>query len=319
QLTTFAWGLVFIPLLAFGSLRSAVLLGLRKVVQGQLPETIIRPALLICFLIGFGFFAADQLSADQAMALHVLAATVAFGIAAWMVGRAQPDAIKQTATKSEYQTREWLAAVLPFAFIGGMQLINTKIDVIMLGALGATHDVGLYQVAARGSELVLLGLVAIRQIIQPYFARLYANGEMKKLQRLATAVARVTFALALPATIIFLAFGAQLIGLVFGDEFRGAYVALSILCLGKLIGSAFGPLGALLTMTGYERDIAKVATASAGCVLVLDFALIPLYGLTGAAIGTAATLVGRRVIVWALVRHRLGIDSAPFGIFGAIT
>lgn len=56
--------------------------------------------------------------------------------------------------------------------------------------------------AARGAELVAFSLVVVNMAIQPTISRLYAAGEMQRLQRVITTAARVTVALALPAALI---------------------------------------------------------------------------------------------------------------------
>lgn len=309
QLTTFGWGLLFVPLLTLGMLRGAALRGLRKVVRGQLPEQLIRPALLIVFVLLFGIFSQSEMDASQAMALNVLAMAIGFAVGVWLLHREKPAELSQKPIP-EYRTRQWAAGVLPFALIGGMQLINTQIDIIMLGIFGSAHDVGLYRIAVRGAALVLLALVAIRQVTAPYFARFHANQEMQKLQRLATTVSRIALLSALPATVVFIAFGADIIRIVFGAEYTAAYFALAILAFGRLLGAGFGPIGSLLNMSGNERDTMKVMAVSAVCNVVLNAVLIPLYGINGAAIATSSTFFARRLVMWWLVRLRLGVDGS---------
>src|SRR4030095_11252289 len=47
QVKTFLWGVMLIPLIVLGELRGAALRGLGHVIQGQLPERVLRPGLLI--------------------------------------------------------------------------------------------------------------------------------------------------------------------------------------------------------------------------------------------------------------------------------
>src|SRR5699024_9811274 len=85
QLTTFAWGLLFVPLLAFGALVGGGLRGLRRVVQGQLPQQLIRPALLIAFVLLLAAFSQGQVAADQAMAFNALGMAIGFAIGGWLL------------------------------------------------------------------------------------------------------------------------------------------------------------------------------------------------------------------------------------------
>lgn len=313
QLVTFAWGLAFVPLLALGSLCGAGLRGLRKVIQGQLHDQVVRPVLLIVFVLVAGTFASQGvLGAEQAMALNVLATAIAFAVGAVLLQRARPTQLAAQ-SQPQYQIRAWFSSVLPFALIGGMQIVNMQIDIIMLGLFGTAHEVGLYKVAVRGAALVLIGLVAIRQVTSPYFARFYANREMDKLQRTATIVSRAALVMAAPAAIVFIFFGSPIIRVVFGEDYVDAYSPLATLAVFRLVGMGVGPVGSLLNMSGHERDTLKVMSVSAGCNIVLNAVLIPIYGMNGAAIATGTTFIGYRLVMWWLVRIRVGVDVSVLG------
>jgi O-antigen/teichoic acid export membrane protein len=90
-LYTLIAGFALVPLIALGNLRGAALRGLRHVVAGLLPEQILRPGLLLLLL-----FAAVALLPSQpvtplvAMALHALAAALAFAIGAALLALLRP-------------------------------------------------------------------------------------------------------------------------------------------------------------------------------------------------------------------------------------
>lgn len=313
QLITFGWGLLFVPLLALGSLRGAALRGLRKVIQGQLPEQVIRPALLITFVLVATTFSQHRIDASQAMALHALAAAIAFAIGAWLLQREIPNSLL-VKPAPVYESRKWLKAVLPFALIAGMTTLNTQVDVVILGLFKTAQDVGVYRVAARGATLVALGVTAINAASGPYFARFYNTNDMSKLQRLATLSARTNFLLALLATMAFILFGVEIISIAFGQEYVSAYWPLTILAVAQLIRTASGALGHLLNMTGNEKINMKIALCSAICNVVLNLLFIPVWGINGAALATGISMILRRIFSWLVVRHRLGIDGSILGM-----
>jgi O-antigen/teichoic acid export membrane protein len=314
QLTTFAWGMALVPLIALGSLRGAALRGLRKVVQGQFPEQLIRPALLILFILGIGVFASGKINADQAMALHALSAAIAFAVGAWLLRREQPSSVATRPTPV-YESRRWLGSALPLALIAGMSLINTQTDVVMLGMLTTARDVGIYRIAAQGATLVSLGLTAIGMVTMPHFARFHTNGDMVRFQRLATAGARASLLLAIPVTLAFVFFGRIILRLVFGSSYEDGYLVLAILACAQLVHAGFGTVGPLLNMSGYERDTVKGVAVAAGCNITLNAIMIPLYGMTGAALATGITLLIWNIVLWRMVRCRLGVDSSALGAF----
>ena len=314
QLVTFAWGVLLVPLLALGNLRGAALRGLRHVVLGQFPEIVLRPALfLVLVACALVFWPAEDLTSAKAMALHVVAAAAAFGVGAWLLLRARPPGVRN-AHQVEYHSRQWLVSVMPLAFIAGMQLINQQIDILMLGIFASAEEVGVYRVAVQGAMLVSFGLTAIGMVTWPYYARLYEKRDMPSFQRVATLSARAMLALALPIAVVFILFGQWLLAFVFGGEYTSAYYPLVILACANVVHAAFGTVGPLLNMTGHERITARGIAIAAGCNVVLNAALIPPFGMLGAATATSLTLVIWNLVLWMSVRRVLRIDSSVFGL-----
>ncbi len=305
---TFAIGLLLMPLLALNHLRGAALRGLRRVVQGQLAPMVIMPAMLALFAAAFAL--AWPLSPSLAMLAHVAAALGALLVGSWLLARALPAPVR-TATPA-YRTREWLAGVLPFSLIAGIQIINNQTDLVMVGLLIDNTAVGLYRVAVQGSVLVGFGLMALNMVIGPHITRLYQQEDRQRLQRMAQASARVVLLIALPVAVVFALFGDTLLDLVFGSEYRGAHAALAILAVGQLCNAAAGSVGLLLNMSGYERLTAWGVGCAAIVNVILNLLLIPRFGINGAAIATAVTLACWNGLLVIAVRRKLQINSTAF-------
>lgn len=315
QLTTFAFGIVLIPLVALGNLRGAALRGLRRVVMGQLPEFVLRPGILIVLVLAAAiYFSPDSLSPAHAMGLHVMAAALSFIIGAIMLWRVRPRGLVAN-PQPEYAARGWLAAAFPLALASGMQLINQNADIIMLGLFRSAEEVGIYKVVVTGAALVAFGLQAITMAISPHFARLHAQGDMARLQRLVTLSARAILLFALPIMLILVFFGDVVLGYIFGRGYVSGQKPLAILAIGQLVNAAMGSVGMLLTMTGHERDTARSVAIAAIVNVVLNLVLIPIFGITGAALAGAITLTVWNMVMWRAVHRRLGIESMAFRIF----
>jgi len=310
QLTTFAWGLLLIPLMALGALRGASLRGLRRVVAGQLPEFVLRPALLVFALLAAAWiWGTETLTPSGAMLLHAGAAAIAFMIGAWMLARARPAALAVPPAPA-YESRVWTRAALPLALLAGTHMINQHTDILMLGLFRSAEDVGIYRVVVQGSVLVVFGLQAVNMVVAPQFARLHSLGDRASLQRLATLSSRASLAVALPVALAFIFFGDGILGWVFGPAFAAGHTALAILALGQLVNSSLGFAGILLTMSGHERDTARGIAIASGCNIVLNLILIPPFGINGAATATGSTVLIWNVLLWQYAWRRLRIDSS---------
>ncbi len=266
--STFVWALALVPLVSLGNLRGAALRGLHKVVAGQLPEFLIRPGLLVLFLIAAVLLGDASFSAPQAMALYVAAAGLAFLAGALLLWRAAPAEVRQAEPSSE--GRAWLLSALPLAFIGGMQLINQQASILIQGFFLPDAQIGVYRVAAQVSVLASFGLVAVNMVVAPRFVAFYAQGQVEKLQRLVTNSARVILAFNLFVTFGFVVLGQTFLRSVFGVSYIAAYFPLLIMLGGQVVNSAAGSVGSLLNMTGHENYTARGVAVAALINVVLN-------------------------------------------------
>ncbi|MEX0732970.1 MAG: flippase [Aquisalimonadaceae bacterium] len=309
QLLTFYWALALAPLIALGGLRGAALRGLRKVVQGQLPDMLLRPGLLLVLTLVVALSA--DLTPERTMALHALAAALAFAAGAHLLNRHLPSSVRQCSPS--YERLAWLRSVIPLSLLAGMQAINGQIDIVMLGIMTTTkEEVGVYRVVVQGATLVTFGLAAANMVVAPHFARLYRAGDRENLQALVTTSSRWILALALPVGLTLIFFGQFLLMILFGREYLSGYLALSILCTGQLANAACGSVGYLLAMTGYENDALMGRVIAISINVALNVALIPLFGIYGAATATAISLIILNVYMCFCVNSRMGIHCGAF-------
>jgi O-antigen/teichoic acid export membrane protein len=308
QLLTIGWALLLLPLLALNSIRGAALKGLRRVVLGQFPETLIQPCLFLILLTVALVF--SELQPHQAMALYCASAAVAF-----LVGLALLIIFLPTEAQSvapEYEKHKWLMSIGPLSLLAGLQLISGQTDIFMLGVLAAKEDVGLYRVAFAGASLVVFVLTAVNIVIGPHISRLYSSDDKERLQRMLRSSARFILLAALPVAAVFILFGKDILSLVFGTSYTAAYMPLAILCLGQVINAGMGSVGLILNMTGNERETLKGVAVATVFNVVLNIILIPRYGSVGAAAATAVSIVVWNLLLFRAVRARLGIRSTAF-------
>ena len=103
------------------------------------------------------------------------------------------------------------------------------------------------------------------------------------------------------AVVIFLALAGKYILSWFGPEFVQAYWPLMVLAFGHLVNALTGPVGYLTELTGHQNYSAKVYSTSAVISVILNFLLVPRFGILGASIGTSAALVTSNVWLYYFV------------------
>jgi len=309
QTRTFAWALALLPLIGLGNVRGAVLRGLRRVVQGQLPEQLVRPALFVAALGAF-LLAGRNLTSSVAMALHAGAAFLAFLLGAVLLVRALPGEVRTVG--SAYRTRAWFGSLMPLTLLSGIQLVNSQADIVLLGVLASPEDVGVYRVAAQAAMLVIFALHAVNLVLAPHLSRAFTAGDRAALQSLATWSARIVLATALPISAVLIVAGRPVLSLVFGEAYAAGTGALAILCLGQLTNAAAGSVGLILNMTGHEQDTVRGVALAAVINVILNVALIPPFGMEGAAVATGVSLATWNIVLFRRVDDQLGIMSTAW-------
>ncbi|TGD73110.1 flippase [Mangrovimicrobium sediminis] len=303
-------GLLLVPLFALGAVRAAALRGLRRVISGQLPDAVVLPLVLLAALLVLTAF--GSLNARDAMLAHVAAAAVAFVLGALLLHRARPGELRQ-ATTADTRPAGWLGAAFTLALVAGLQLVNNQADILMLGYLRSSAEVGVYRVAASAAVLTLLGLQVVNTVISPWITRLYTQDRRAELCSLVTRASRIIFAISLPVALVFMVWAEPLLEFCFGEPYRSGATALRLLTLAQVVNFLAGPVGNLLTMSGHERVTLLGVIVATVVNVLLNLLFIPRYGVEGAALASALSIVTWNTLLWWQTRRVLGIDASPAG------
>ena len=312
----FAIASVALPLVSLGNLRLGAMKGLRRVVLGTLPEALISPVLFI-ILLGCGYWWWDkELNVSVVLGIKVAVSLFIFILGTIWLNRLLPKDVKQA--KVQYQASQWIRSALPLMFLGSMQLINAKTDVLMLGAISGTEAVGIYVVVRQATQLIIFLQSAANSVLAPNIASLYAQRKMQQLQRVITKSSCLIFLFSLLIAVSLIGLSSWILPL-FGSDFIAGRNALIILSIGQIINTSMGPVGNLLTMTGHENYTAITVGSSAVLNVFLNALLIPQWGINGAAIATTSSIIIVNVVNMVLVKKKLKISSTAWSILGFYT
>lgn len=329
ELTVLLLLMVFalVPLMSVGSLRAAALRGLGNVIQGQLPEMLFRPALILALVlamlalgprIGLG---TDgwKMQATDALLLNLMATALAFVAGLILLRRAAPA--PDTGAEAHSLHRNWLRAGMLLGVASSAMVMNGNLDMVMLGSIRLPAEAGNYKVAATFALLSATVLNVLNLVAQPRIAQMHASGDIAGMRRLVTLVSRLGFSAGCMVGGAFLLLGKWLLGTAFGAEYIAAYSALLILAAGQIANTFFGPVMMVLQMCDQERLVMYGVLAAAAANIVLNALLIPWLGIIGAATATALTLFIWNALLNVATRRRLGVDCSIIGLHvkGTIT
>lgn len=201
--------------------------------------------------------------------------------------------------------RDIFRVSLPMLLTNSLVLVMSWTDILMLGIFTDEAQVGIYNVVIKLAMLSILTMMAINTIAGPKFSELYSRGDIQGLKKTAQNATRMIFYSALPIIIILVFFAKYILG-IFGQEFTAGVYALWILMIGQFMSVCSGPVVILLNMTGKQVSLNVVMLIASILNVVLNYFLIPIYGIEGAAIATAISLTFNRIAPVILVKRYYG-------------
>ena len=178
---------------------------------------------------------------------------------------------------------------VPLMFVSAIGIIMHWIDIIMLGILSNATEVGMYHPIERTAGLVRMILFAFAGIFAPIFSEHYFKKNKNGMKDSYQSSSKYILAFSLPIFIFLFIFSEPML-LVFGTEFQN-YFALKVLLLGIFIQTIFGLGSSTLTMSGYTKFNLLNVSIALVLNIISNSILIPLYGLTGAALATSFALI----------------------------
>ncbi|MCC6848565.1 MAG: polysaccharide biosynthesis C-terminal domain-containing protein [Deltaproteobacteria bacterium] len=170
-------------------------------------------------------------------------------------------------------------------------MLNWRLDVMILATLASVEVVGCYSVASKVAELFRPLSASLTFVLRPLIAGLSAVEARVR----GVFLYRRVFLINLAAILVLAAVGERLILAFFGAEFAPAVPALYILLVGLAAHGADGVLSGY--NVGIGRPELNTYTALAGLVVTVigDLTLIPAYGLVGAAVASSAAYTVKAV------------------------
>jgi len=272
----------------------------------MLPPYVLRPALLLLAMVA-AHAAGLPMRAETAAAAAIVATWLSGLIQTLLMDRRLKETVGTGAYKYDFPT--WLKATWPLLVIAACDFTMQSADVLAVSRYMTPTDVAIYFAAAKTMALIMFVHYAVGSAVGNRFAALGARGDKAALDRFAREAAHWTFWPSLAAAVGILALGIPLLWL-FGPQFVDGYPVMLILVVGFLFRSSMGPAEFLLNMLGKQSLCAAVQVTMALTSVVLNFVLVPYYGLIGAAAATSVALMTGALLNNVVVSRTLGIEVA---------
>jgi O-antigen/teichoic acid export membrane protein len=274
-----------------------------------MPQFIVRQSLIIGFTAG-AFALGLRLGATAAMLASAAAVWIAM-IGQMMVLNRRLGGHVEAGPKA-YDIRGWLAVSLPILLVESFYLLLSYTDVLVLQQFRSSEEVGIYFAVVKTLALVSFIHYAMAATTAHRFAEYHVLGDKARLSAYVTHAINWTFWPSLAATVLLLALGKPLLSL-FGPQFVSGYDIMFIAAIGLVVRSAIGPVERLLNMLGHQHICALAYALAFIMNVALCVMLVPHFGGHGAAAATSISLTFETLLLFWIVRQRLGLHVLAFG------
>jgi len=179
--------------------------------------------------------------------------------------------------------KEILSLSLPMLLSASMHFFIAQTGVIILGMFRTESEVGHYFIAVRLATMAAYVLFAVNSLAAPKFAQLYHSGKMDDLFHVAKKSSKLIFWTTTPILLVLIVLGKPILAFFFGESFVGVYPVMILVVFGQFVNSISGPTNNFLDMIGYQRVFMRIIVLSAVINVILNLALVPFFGIYGAA------------------------------------
>ena len=191
----------------------------------------------------------------------------------------------------------------PMALSAIAYFIMQSIDIIILSIYEGFDQIAYYSVSVKLAMLTTLALMSVNIVIAPRIAEIYENQKKQKLQKLIKHSTRIIFLISICVLSVLFFFSEEILGL-FGQGYVIANNALLFLLAAQFFNAVSGPGAIYLNMTGRQKTLNKILVSALIINISLNFYLIPIQGINGAAIATLVSLIIWNTIATVLIYSR---------------
>jgi O-antigen/teichoic acid export membrane protein len=241
----------------------------------------------ITLLFVFNIINLEQLIIGYAIAVSVKAMIIIFFlIKQKAINFKLPN--KQVANKP---MRREIASVAIFSLVGGLgSMIVFKLDKIIINQMLDLSNTGVYTIAFYFGSLVVMPSRPLLKISGTLIADAWRKNDLKTIKEI---YYKSCLNQLIIGSLLFLGIWANIdnILIILGDDYAGAKWVIFFIGLGYLFDMATGANGLIIVFSRYYRVNLIFITILITLVIALMHLLIPIWGIVGAAIAVASSLL----------------------------
>ena len=197
-------------------------------------------------------------------------------------------------------------------------LIYTNIDVILIGHFLGNSDVSIYKVI---NQFAMIGLLVSNSINAALWPKINRWGKIKDLKLMEASLSHAinfSLLLAIPILIGGIILGDRLLIFFYGNAFNKGYGTLVVMLMVQIM-SIFqmfylSYLGAL----DRQKDAFKVTIVTVVINVILNYTLIPIIGIIGAAVATFITMFMNALLARLLLSKIIDVNIDRYSLLNIL-
>jgi O-antigen/teichoic acid export membrane protein len=196
---------------------------------------------------------------------------------------------------------------------GVMEILLTWMDVLLVAALASPAEAAIYAAASRFILSGTLVLQALRVAIAGDVSAALARKNTDRVSQMYSAASQWVVLSSWPLYLVMAVFAPTVLA-IFGDAYPAGANAMTVLALAMLVYLAAGNVGTVLLMGGRSSWVLMDKAAALAVNVAANLVLIPHFGITGAAVAWAVTIVLDSTLAFAQVRWGMRIGGSLRGL-----
>ncbi len=268
---------------------------------GQILEPGWRLIVTVVLLATGGDVATASVAVPVASVVAASAAVVALG--RLLAGHPPARSHRPWRELASFSALSWVASMATQGLLWA--------DILILGVLVSTAEVGDYQVAARVVLIATFAITPLTASMAGRIAYLWEHGDAAGVTERYVAIVLWCSRLSFPVLAGVMAVPAVVLG-IFGEEFTTGTSVVLILAVGAVAEAIGAPSSVLLNQIGRNRLNMTFNLGALALNIALNLLLVPRMGIDGAAVAWAVTFVAGGTVRIIAVR-RIATSRWPWG------
>lgn len=204
-----------------------------------------------------------------------------------------------------------------FLTMGGASLYSYS-DTIMIGYFLVNADVGIYRVIFQFSTAATFISGSLNATLWPKVSRWSKTKDLNLIEESLSRSISFSLLLAIPILIGGIILGDKLLYFFYGAEFSKGYFVLIIILATQIIGILQTFFLSYLSALDHQKSAFKVTSIAGTINIILNYILIPIMGIAGAAIATLITMTLNAILAYRILSKIITIRIERYSILNIL-